>query len=46
MLEEKLNLGITRYPQYPWKYTLTLLNELLQNKDGSKIAFESMEVKP
>lgn len=46
MLEEKLNLGIKRYPQYPWKYTLTLLNELLQNKDGSKIAFESMEVKP
>ena len=45
MLEEKLHQAIEQCPQYHWGYTLTLLNELLQNKDGTKIAFESIGVK-
>lgn len=42
MPEEKMNQAINGFPQYAWGYSLTLLNELLQNKDEAKIAFESI----
>jgi len=40
MLEEKLHQAMQQYPHYAWGYTVELLNELLQNADGTKIAFE------
>ena len=46
MLAEKLSQARQQFPQFTWSYTVELLNELLQNKDGSKIAFESQEVRP
>lgn len=40
MLNEKIEQGQNEFPQYQWAYTSTLLNELLQNEDRSKIEFE------
>ncbi|WP_319549640.1 YfbR-like 5'-deoxynucleotidase [Desulfogranum marinum] len=40
MLENKLKQGITTFPQYNWRRTIDLLNELLQNAEESKVAFE------
>ncbi len=40
MLEEKLSQAEENYPQYNWQYAVELLNELLQNGDKTKVAFE------
>ena len=40
MLDKKLKQGQREFPQYTWAYTSSLLNDLLQNEDSSKIAFE------
>jgi 5'-deoxynucleotidase len=41
MLDEKLVQCMKEFPDLNWKYTQILLDELLQNGEGSKIAFES-----
>jgi len=40
MLAEKLSQASAQFPRYQWGYTTHLLNELLNNKDEAKIAFE------
>ena len=40
MLAEKLRQAEKNYPQYSWQYAVELLNELLQNGDKTKVAFE------
>ena len=40
MLDEKLGQAETNFPQYSWKYARELLDELLQNGEKTKVAFE------
>ena len=40
MLEEKLKQAEKNFPEYSWKNAVELLNELLQNGDKTKVAFE------
>jgi len=46
MLEAKLEQGKQDFPHYSWQYTLDILNELLQNGEAAKLAFEQGEVQP
>jgi 5'-deoxynucleotidase len=46
MLQTKLEQGKKNYPQYSWNYTLDILNELLQNGEVAKLAFEQNEISP
>jgi len=40
MLEEKLKQAEKNFPEYSWQNAVELLNELLQNGDKTKVAFE------
>ena len=40
MLEEKLKQAEKNFPEYNWQNAVELLNELLQNGDKTKVAFE------
>jgi len=40
MLEDKLKEAISKFPQYNWRHTIDVLNELLQNAEEAKVAFE------
>lgn len=40
MHEEKLRQAAAEFPQFNWKYAVDLLNELLQNGEKAKVAFE------
>lgn len=40
MHEEKLRQAVSEYPQYNWNVAVDLLNELLQNSEKAKVAFE------
>jgi 5'-deoxynucleotidase len=40
MLEEKLKQAEKYFPKYSWQNAVELLNELLQNGDKTKVAFE------
>lgn len=40
MLEEKLGQAASEFPQFNWQYAVDLLNELLQNSEKAKVAFE------
>lgn len=40
MLEDKLKEAISEFPQYNWRRAIDVLNELLQNAEKTKVAFE------
>lgn len=40
MLEDKLKEAISEFPQYNWRRTIDVLNDLLQNAEETKVAFE------
>lgn len=40
MLEEKLKQAEKNFPEYSWQNAVELLNELLQNGEKTKVAFE------
>lgn len=40
MLEQKLKQAIVDFPQYRWRSTVDVLNELLQQSEETKVAFE------
>ena len=43
MLDAKLKQGQEQFPEYSWQCTLDILNELLQNGEVAKLAFEQSD---